>query len=160
MKQILIAAVLCAFVLANTACKRDVETAAPAEPATAAAPAAAADAKPAAEALPTDVISEVDNSSAPAGFDVKAFAGSFGGDDIALELKADGSYALSGDALPAPSAGTWTVEESGKRIRLDPDSKGEDDWLFAVNSNDELQALDDDGKPPANAPAGSLARVK
>lgn len=164
MKQILFATMLCVFAIVG--CKRDAEPATPAEPATTTVPAAAAEAKPAAEALPTDVISEADNSSAPAGFDVKAFAGTFGGDDIALELEADGSYTLSGWALggtddePASSDGTWTVEENGKRIRLDPNSKDEDDWLFAVNSNDELQALDGDGKPPANAPAGSLTRVK
>lgn len=155
----LLAAVLCASTLAVAACGRDAGTTASA-PDESAPPAVASAAKPVADALPTDVISEVDHGSAPDGFDVRAFAGTFGGDDVSLELKADGGYALRGAALPAPGDGTWTVEEGGKRIRLDPDSKDEEDRLFSVVSNDELQPLDDDGQPPADAPAGTLTRVE
>lgn len=118
------------------------------------------DTAPADSAPPTKTASELDHAAPSTGLDVKAFAGNFSGDDIALELKADGSYTLSGDALPGTSDGTWAAEEDGKRIRLDPNKKGEEDWLFAVNSNDELQALDEQGNPPENAPAGSLARIK
>lgn len=161
MKHSLIAIALCSLLLSVTACKREqpAETPAAAAPETAAAP--TADAAAAVDAAHhTDVVSEVDHATAPAGIDVKAFAGHFSGDDIALELKADGSFALSGGAVATPIDGTWTAEDNGKRIRLDPNSKSEKDWLLAVNSNDELQALDDAGKVPENAPAGSLKRVK
>lgn len=160
MKHSLIAIALCSLFLSVAACKREpAGTPAAAAPETAAAP--TADAAAAVDAAHhTDVISEVDHATAPAGIDVKALAGHFSGDDIALELKADGSFALSGGAVAAPIDGTWTAEDNGKRIRLDPNSKSEKDWLLAVNSNDELQALDSEGKVPGNAPAGSLKRVK
>ncbi|WP_226468736.1 hypothetical protein [Luteimonas panaciterrae] len=161
MKHSLIAIALCSLLLSVAACKREpAETPAAAAPDTATA-APTADAAAAVDAAhDTDVISEVDHATTPAGIDVKAFAGHFSGDDIALELKADGNFALSGGAVAAPIDGTWTAEDNGKRIRLDPNSKSEKDWLLAVNSNDELQALDDEGKVPKNAPAGSLKRVK
>lgn len=158
MKHSLIAIALCSLLLSVAACKREsAETPAATAPETA----PTADAAAAVDAAHhTDVISEVDHATTPAGIDIKAFAGHFSGDDIALELKADGNFALSGGAVAAPIDGTWTAEENGKRIRLDPNSKTEKDWLVAVNSNDELQALDSEGKVPENAPAGSLKRVK
>lgn len=86
-------------------------------------------------------------SETTAALDVKTFAGNFGGDDIALVLNADGSYVLSGAAVSAPIDGSWGFEENGKRIRLNPNSKSEEDWLYGVTSNDELQALDSAGNP-------------
>lgn len=146
---------LCAAALALAACKSSSDTAAPADamaPSEAVAPEAADD-------TVTDVLKEVDNSPAPEGLDVRAFAGSFKGTlpcadcpgiDSTIELKADGSYATHDvyqerDAS-FDSAGTWTVEEAGKRIRLDPNSKDEVDRLYEVVSNDELRMLDGDGK--------------
>lgn len=146
---------LCAAALALAACKPSSDTAAPADamaPSEAVAPEAADD-------TVTDVLKEVDNSPAPEGLDVRAFAGSFKGTlpcadcpgiDSTIELKADGSYATHDvyqerDAS-FDSAGTWTVEEAGKRIRLDPNSKDEVDRLYEVVSNDELRMLDGDGK--------------
>lgn len=153
------------FVLA--ACKPSSDTAAPAESTTPATTAAA----PAADAH-TDVISEVDNSPAPQGLDVRAFAGSFKGTlpcadcpgiDSTIELKADGTYALhdvyqESNGATNDGAGTWTVEEAGKRIRLDPDSKEDQDRLYAVVSNDELQMLDSEGNPPSSGLDYSLRR--
>lgn len=154
MKRLIIATIT--LLLSMAACKRD-----------AAAPAAVYDPAPettAAATLAEDahsavLISEADHASAPAYLDMNAFAGNFNGDDIALELNADGSYTLSGAAVSAPIDGTWTVEENGKRIRLDPNSKSEEDWLFGVTSNDALQVLDSAGNPPSNG-AGELTRAE
>lgn len=148
-------AALFATTLALAACKPSGETAAPP-------PAAAA--QPAAEAHPTDVVSEVDNAPAPEGLDVRAFAGSFEGTlpcadcpgiDTTLELYADGTARLDeqyrGSKQEAGKTGTWTVEEAGRRIRFDPDSKQDDDRVYAVASNDELRILDRDGNPITGA---------
>ncbi len=157
MNHRLLFATLAAALLA-AGCKPSGEAAAPAAAqAPAAAPAEAGQA--AADAHPTDVISEVDNAPAPEGLDVRAFAGTFGGTlpcadcpgiDTALELKADGTYALHRKYRERDAAsdgdGTWTVEEGGRRIRLDPNSKQDEDSLYEVVSNDELRMLDADGK--------------
>jgi uncharacterized lipoprotein NlpE involved in copper resistance len=160
---------LCAAALALAACKPSGDSAAPAA---ADAPAATAAAPAAVEEAPTDVLREVDNSPAPEGLDVRAFAGSFKGTlpcadcpgiDSTLELKGDGSYATHDvyqerDAS-FDSAGTWTVEEAGKRIRLDPNSKDEVDRLYEVVSNDELRMLDGDGKAIESGLDYSLRRT-
>lgn len=157
---------LFASTLVLAACKPSSDTVAPAE-----STAPAATAAPAADAH-TDVISEVDNSPAPEGLDVRSFAGSFKGTlpcadcpgiDSAIELKADGTYALHEVYQESKGAsrdgdGTWTVEDNGKRIRLDPNSKNEVDRLYAVVSNDELQMLDGEGKPPSSGLDYSLHR--
>ena len=166
--RILLTAALCASVLALAACKPSADKAAPAE----SADPVASVAQPATEAHPTDVISEVDNSPAPEGLDVRAFAGSFRGTlpcadcpgiDSTIELKADGTYALhdvyqESNGATNDGAGTWTVEEAGKRIRLDPDSKEDQDRLYAVVSNDELHMLDSEGNPPSSGLDYSLHR--
>jgi len=127
-----------ASTLAIGACKPE----APVEPAAPAAPVeqAAAPAEPA----PVAVESAPANSPADVPFDVKGFAGIFSGADTRLTLNADGTYAQSGSAV---SEGTWTAEEDGKRIRLDPNSKSEEDRLYAITSNDQLDALAADGQP-------------
>ena len=126
--------------LAIAACKPQ----APADPAAPAAPVeqAAAPAEPA----PATVESAPASSAGEVPFDVKGFAGTFSGGDTTLALNADGTYTLSGSV-----DGTWTAEENGKRIRLDPNSKSEQDRLFAVTSNDQLDALGADGQPAAVA---------
>jgi copper homeostasis protein (lipoprotein) len=160
---------LCAAALALAACKPSSDTTAPAgddAPAAAVAPATADD-------TATDVLKEVDNSPAPEGLDVRAFAGSFKGTlpcadcpgiDSTLELKGDGSYAThdayqESDNASFDSTGTWTVEEAGKRIRLDPNSKDEQDRLYEVVSNDELRMLDIEGKAIESGLDYSLRRV-
>jgi copper homeostasis protein (lipoprotein) len=136
-KLLLLAA---ASTLAIAACKPQ----APAEPAAPAAPVeqAAAPVEPA----PAAMESAPASSAAEVPFDVKGFAGTFSGGGTTLALKADGTYTLSGSV-----DGTWTAEEDGKRIRLDPNSKSEEDRLFAVASNDQLDALGVNGQPAAVA---------
>ena len=145
------AALLAALVVAAlSACK-------PQAPAETAAPpvqpeAAAAPASPVADALP---------SAQGAPFDAKAFAGMFTGTlpcadcpgiDTRLVLAADGTYTIteSYQKRSAPEIkgdGTWTVEENNQRLRLDPNSKSDNDRLFAILSNDEIRQLDLEGKP-------------
>lgn len=121
--------------LAATACKPQ----APAEPAP------TADAQTAVEAPgPVAVESAPSTSPADLPFDIKGFAGTFATADAKITLNADGTYKLSG---AAQGDGTWTAEEGGKRIRLDPNSKTEEDRLYAVASNDQLDVLDGTGQP-------------
>ena len=88
-------------------------------------------------------------------FDIKGFAGTFTGTlpcadcpgiDTQLVLNADGTYKLhevyQGKPGNFDGDGTWTAEEDGKRIRLDPNSKSEQDRLFAVTSKDEIESLE------------------
>ncbi len=103
-----------------------------------------------------------DPSQAPkAGFDQAAFAGIFSGTlpcadcsgiDTKIELKADGSYAIEERYQGKKDGdfngdGTWTAEEDGKRLRLDPNSKSDQDRLFEVLNHDEIRQLDTEGKP-------------
>jgi copper homeostasis protein (lipoprotein) len=127
--------------LAIAACKPE----APAEPAAPAEQAAA----PAAPA-PVAVESAPASSPADVPFDVKGFAGTFSGTDMKLTLNADGTYQLNANG--GDGEGTWTAEEDGKRIRLDPNSKSQEDRLYAITSNDQLDALGADGQP-ATAPS-------
>lgn len=94
-------------------------------------------------------------------FDTKAFAGTFTGTlpcadcpgiETRLVLAADGTYTIteSYQERSAPELkgdGTWTVEENDQRLRLDPNSKSDNDRLFAVLSQDEIRQLDAEGKP-------------
>lgn len=136
-----------ASTLAIAACKPQ----APAEPAAPAAPAeqAAAPAPPA----PVAVESAPAKTAADLPFDVKGFAGTFSGDGRKITLNADGTYQLQGPGFEGD--GTWTAEEGDTRIRLDPNSKSEEDRVYAITSNDQLDALGADGKP---APAGTFKR--
>jgi copper homeostasis protein (lipoprotein) len=166
--RIQLATVLCVTALVLASCKRADETAASAPTQ----PAATVAAQPGDAAHPTDVISEVDNSPAPAGLDVRAFAGTFKGTlpcadcpgiDATVELRADGTGTLSDHYQErkhdTSETGTWTVEENGKRIRFDPDSKAEQDRLFAVDSNDQITQVGSDGQPAASGPNFSLKRA-
>ena len=127
----------------------------PQKPATAAAPAAQI-------ATPQASAPEVapDTAKQAVEFDVRAFAGTFNGTlpcascpgiDTHIELAGDGSYKLDETYQDEKdgqqkSNGTWAAEENGKRIRLDPSSKSDDDRLFEVLSNDEIRMLDTEGK--------------
>jgi copper homeostasis protein (lipoprotein) len=140
---------------------------APAEPA-----APAADATPApAEPAPVAVESAPANAAADVPFDVKGFAGTFAGTlpcadcsgiDTSISLKPDGSYTVhetyQGKQGGFDGDGTWTAEENGKRIRLDPNSKSEQDRLFAVKSKDEIETLDMEGKPITSSAPHALKR--
>lgn len=100
------------------------------------------------------------------GFHGKALAGKFTGTlpcadcpgiDETLDLKPDGSFSLTDAYRDRPQgtqtlAGNWTTEDNDKRIRLIPDTKAEQDRLYAIASHDEVAALGRDGKQ-ADGPA-------
>lgn len=136
----------CASLVVLAACKPPT----PAEPTAAPATAPTDSAAP---AVSTD-------QAKPAEFDVKAFAGTFSGTlpcascpgiDTRLELAADGTYRIDETYQDEKDGhtkgdGTWTAEENGKRVRLDPNSKSDEDRLYEVVSNDEIRLLDQTGK--------------
>lgn len=128
--------------LAATACKPQ----APAESAP------AADANTAAEA-PAPAPVEPAAAPAEAPFDIKGFAGTFATADAKITLNADGTYVIAG---ATKGDGTWTAEENGKRIRLDPNSKSDEDRLYSVVSHDQIDQVDATGA--AVAPAQSFMR--
>ncbi|GAB2618822.1 copper resistance protein NlpE [Novilysobacter erysipheiresistens] len=153
-------ALACLTVFALAACKPE-----PAEPAVevpTAAETAAVDITPAGEAFSSD----------NAGFDMKGFAGTFSGTlpcadcpgiDITLVLNPDGSYDITevyqdeqGPAMEMD--GTWTVEANAQQIRLDPNSKSEQDRLFAITSQQQITQLDLEGKPAESGLDYSLSR--
>lgn len=70
-------------------------------------------------------------------FDAKAFAGRYAAGDTALEITADGMFALTlgGNAID----GTWTLQADGKTVTLDPDSKSETDRQLEVVSTDSVK---------------------
>jgi copper homeostasis protein (lipoprotein) len=163
MNRTLLLAVM-ASTLAIAACKPQ----APAEPAT-----PAADTVPAASAEPAPVATEsaAASSAADVPFDVKGFAGTFSGTlpcadcpgiDTTISLKPDGTYTVHEAYQGKPNGfdgdGTWTAEENGQRVRLDPNSKSEQDHLFAVKSSDEIESLDTEGKPLSTATPHVLKR--
>jgi len=158
-------ALACLAALALSACNKPAEPApAPADAPKAAEPAA----PPPAEPAPAPAA-----EAAPAAFDAAAFAGTFSGTlpcadcsgiDTKLELKADGSYALDESYQGKKDGnfkgdGTWTAEENGKRVRLDPNSKSDDDRLFEIASKDEIRMLDTEGKPIESQLDYSLKRT-
>lgn len=155
----LLAIALSALALAG--CKREAET-----PAAPVAPAAA---------VKSAVVSEVDHgspaSAAPA-FDVKAFAGTYGGTlpcadcagiDTSIAFTPEGGYTLSevyqdGDSSSFTTKGSWTVKEDSKTVLLDPEDKQELDRAFEVASPTELRALDREGKAIESKLGYSLKR--
>ena len=157
-RKLLLAAAL--STLAVVACKPQ----APAEPATDTAPAAVDPAPVAVESAPATAPADVP-------FDVKGFAGTFSGTlpcadcpgiDTKITLKPDGTYTLheayQGKKNSFDGDGTWTAEENGQRIRLDPNSKSENDRVFAVKSKDEIEVLDAEGKAIAATAPHALKR--
>lgn len=96
----------------------------------------------------------------PQGFDRKAFAGRFSGIlpcadcpgiEMWLEIASEGTFALrqtyQARDTTTSLTGTWTVDDAGKSLLLDPDSKDEADRVFEIVSRDELRALDASGRP-------------
>ncbi|MFC3717502.1 copper resistance protein NlpE [Luteimonas soli] len=171
--RILFTTTVLAAAIAMAGCKPSTDAAAPEDSATPAPAVAPVANEPAADEHPTDVLREVDNAPAPEGLDVRAFAGSFEGTlpcadcpgiDSTLTLNADGTYSLhdayrESDGATNDVTGTWTVEEAGKRIRLDPNSKQDQDRLYEVVSDDELRMLDIDGNPIESGLDYSLHRA-
>ena len=109
---------------------------------TACKPQAPAESEPAPQAqapAPVAVESAPSASAADVPFDTKGFAGTFATADTKITLAADGSYKLAG---AAQGDGTWTAEEDGTRLRLDPNSKSEEDRLFAIVSHEQIDQID------------------
>ncbi|HVR81366.1 MAG TPA: copper resistance protein NlpE [Luteimonas sp.] len=121
----------------------------------------------------TDATAVVDQSmAANSGLNTKAFAGNFSGTlpcascpgiDTALELHTDGSFVLAetyqgGKHAPVKVDGTWTAEANGSHIRLDPNSKSEQDRVYAITSHDQITQLGSDGQSAANGLDYSLKR--
>jgi copper homeostasis protein (lipoprotein) len=140
--------------------------------------AASPDVGPAAETQPVVTTpAEVAPATEPApaaetALDTRAFAGNFSGTlpcadcpgiDTTLDLHADGTFMLmetyqERKVEPGMLEGTWTAEENGSRIRLDPNSKSEQDRLYAVTSHDQITQLGSDGTPAATGLDFSLRR--
>lgn len=138
----------CLSTLALAACNREAPVAEPAVEA----PVAAAAQTDTIDAVPTPAPS----AEAPAAFDQKAFAGVFSAGANRLELKPDGTYAMTANG--SNMDGTWTAEENDSRVRLDPNSKTEPDRVFVMTGRDQLSAVGADGQPAAGADAMALTR--
>ena len=107
----------------------------------------------------------------PAGFDRKAFAGTFAGTvpcadcpgiETHLAIDADGTFRLDETYQDrdagVQTTGTWTIDADGKRLLLDPDTKDAADRHFEIVSKDEIRMLDVDGNPIASELNYSLRR--
>ena len=160
--------VLLPLALALAACKPAAEPA-PAPAAPAEAPAVPTESGSVAGTDATAVVHH--DRPDPAGFDRKAFAGTFSGTvpcadcpgiDTRLEIRADGTFRLSETYQDrdgtADTAGTWTIDADGKRLQLDPDSKDGADRWFEIVSKDEIRQLDTEGKPIESTLNYSLSR--
>ena len=110
-------------------------------------PPAVAEAIAPASAAPADAAPAAPQAATPtvSASDPRAFAGRFVAGSTSVELRGDGSFQLR-DA-GAGFDGTWTAEEDGTRIRLDPNSKAEPDSLFSVASAHEIRPVDAEGQP-------------
>ena len=154
-------ALACIGAFALAACTQ--ENAAPAADISAVAPAEA-------EPAQADVIP---SGQAPGSdFDQRAFAGTFTGTlpcadcpgiDVTLALEADGTYQLTQVYQERPDAtwrtdGSWTAEGDGRVLRLDPNSKTDNDQLYAIDSHDRIVMLGADGQPAQSGLDYSLAR--
>ena len=162
-RKLLLLAVVATLAVAACKPQAPAEPVAPTAPAEPAAPAAAAPV--AVESAPAMM------TAADVPFDIKGFAGTFTGTlpcadcpgiDTRITLNADGSYALhevyQGKGNGFDGDGTWTAEENGKRIRLDPNSKSQQDRLYAVTSADQIDALDSAGMPIESTHSTTLKR--
>lgn len=160
--------------VAFAGCKRESAPAPEAAPPAATQP-ATTDTMPADATAGTDATAVADPSmptDTGTGLDTKAFAGNFSstgpcancpGIDTVLELHTDGSFVLTetyqgGKDGPVKVDGTWTGEQNGSRIRLDPNSKSEQDRLYAIASHDQIAQLRSDGQPAASGLDYSLKR--
>jgi len=151
MNRTLLAIALTATLAATAGCKPD--------------EAAEAAAAPAVAAAPVNAVTEVVDQGSPAGdvkgFDIKAFAGTYGGTlpcadcpgiDSTIAFTPEGTYTLSEtyqdtDKSSFLSKGTWSLRGDGKAVLLDPEDKDEYDRSFSIVSPTELRALDQQGKP-------------
>ena len=164
MKHAQIAAAVALSLTLMAGCKR--EEPAPDMPAPASAPAAQ---------ISSDVVATVNHGSpadAAPGFDAKAFAGTYGGTlpcagcpgiDAIIAFDAEGGYTLNevyqdGTDSAFTTKGTWTVNEDGKTILLDPEDKEERDRSFELKSPTELLAKAVEGQAAAGGQEFILKR--
>jgi copper homeostasis protein (lipoprotein) len=148
-----------AFALLAAACSR--ETQAPEATAPAAQqPAAAATPVAAVENAASPTMAQPGVQPADTAADARAFAGTYSGTlpcadcpgiDETLVLSADGSFVLTDTYRERPGSanvvqGSWSLEDGGKRIRLDPGSKDATDRFYGIDG-DGLRMLDTEGKP-------------
>jgi len=159
MKRKLIVAGIALTALTLFGCKKEpaAETATPVAPA---AQAPAADPALVAAATPSD-------------FDLRSFAGTFSGTlpcadcpgiDTTIVLVGDGSYTLDETYKDKPDGnhkgdGNWTAEDSGTRLRLDPNSKSDEDRLFEIVGKNQIRMLGKDGAPVDSKLNYSLTRA-
>ncbi|MGV8940192.1 MAG: copper resistance protein NlpE [Lysobacter sp.] len=155
-------ALACIGAFAMAACTQ--QSADPSTDVTAAAPATEV------ESAPVDVISS--GQASDSSFDQRAFAGTFGGTlpcadcpgiDATLTLQADGTYQLTQVYQERPDStwemnGNWTAEADNRVLRLDPNSKTDEDQLYAIDTNDRIVMLAADGQPAASGMDYSLNR--
>lgn len=162
MNRKLLAIALATTIIATAGCKPD--------------EAAEAAAAPVAPAAPVNAVTDVVDHASPAGnakdFDIKAFAGTYGGMlpcadcpgiDSTIAFTPEGTYTLSetyqdADKSSFLSKGTWSVRGDGKAVLLDPEDKDEYDRSFSIVSPTELRALDRQGKPLDGTQEFSLKR--
>ncbi|QNP40368.1 copper resistance protein NlpE [Lysobacter solisilvae (ex Woo and Kim 2020)] len=157
-RKLLLLAVLSTIAVA--ACKPEQPPAEAAMPAATAEPVAPVAVESAPAAAPADVP-----------FDTKGFAGVFTGTlpcadcpgiDTRVALNRDGTYQIEETYQGKPERfsgdGTWTAEENGKRVRLDPNSKSQEDRLFAVASPEQIDQLDTAGNAIETTMPHSLKR--
>lgn len=115
------------------ACSREDATPAPE-------PAPAATAAPDATMPATAPVTPAANAATPADpsapFDTGAFAGTFAGNGLRLELHADGTYGL--EAPEGVGQGTWTHEAATNSVRLDPGNKTAQDRVFRMSDANTL----------------------
>ena len=160
--------VLLGIALLASACSR------PAQPPEAATPAATpATAQPPVAAIESGTgttMAQPGVQPADAATDARALTGTYSGTlpcadcpgiDETLVLTADGGFVLTDTYRERPGTanvvqGSWSLEEGGKRIRLDPGSKGATDKSYEVDG-DGLRMLDGEGK---RLPGGLPDRLK
>lgn len=146
-------ALACIATLALAACSRE-----PAGPST---DTAANETR--AEATQSAALDVIPTGEGPAStFDQREFAGSFTGTlpcadcpgmDVTLVLEPDGTYRTTHVYQERPDGswsidGHWSVESNDSVIRLDPNSKTEEDQLYGIESSGRIVMLDADGKKP------------
>jgi copper homeostasis protein (lipoprotein) len=112
-------------------------------------------------------------AAAAADFDIRAFAGVFSGVltctdcadvDTRVTLAPDGTFRLSerprasmGPKVP-DITGTWTAEDGGTQILLDPDSKAVPDRRYDIVSRDQLATPATDEAAGKSVAVGTLLR--
>jgi copper homeostasis protein (lipoprotein) len=159
---------LLGIALLGSACSRPAQSPEPAAPAVT--PAAAQPPVAAIESGTGTTMAQPGVQPTGATADARALTGTYSGTlpcadcpgiDETLVLTADGGFVLTDTYRERPGTanvveGSWSLEEDGKRIRLDPGSKDATDKFYEVDG-DGLRVLDGEGQ---RLPAGLPHRLK